>query len=207
MMEVLFTSDLLPFTGALAAVGAIGVLELVALLVAGPVMSHLHVDVDLHLEGSFLNGAMSWLHVGQVPLMLLIVLFLSGFGLSGAALQLGLDAFGFDMADALGASIPALGIGVATVRRGGGALAKMLGDDPTVVTIDSFVGVTARIVSGTATPSLPAEARFTDKFGSDHYFMVAPVEPDESFTTGTEIVLGQRTPFGFEATRKTKVIN
>jgi hypothetical protein len=163
--------------------------------------------MDLHVEGSMLTGALSWLHVGQVPLMVLVVLFLSGFGLSGAALQLALDSAGFNVADALGVSIPALGIGVATVRRGGGALAKVFADDPTVVSLDSLVGVSARIVSGTATAQLPAEARFTDKFGTDHYFMVAPIDNEESFTAGTEIVLGQRTPYGFEATRKTKVIN
>jgi hypothetical protein len=204
-MEIFLTPGFMPFTAALATVGAIGVLELLALLTMGSAMSHFHVD--LHLEGSPLDGAMSWLHVGQVPLMILIVLFLSGFGLSGAALQLALDSAGFEVADALGVSIPALGVGVATVRRGGGALAKMLGDDPTVASIDSFIGVSARITTGTATPQLPAEARYTDKFGMDHYFMVAPVEEGESFTAGTEIVLGQRTPFGFEATRKTKVIN
>lgn len=204
-MEIFLTPGFMPFTAALATVGAIGVFELLALLTMGPAMSHFHVD--LHLEGSPLDGAMSWLHVGQVPLMILIVLFLSGFGLSGAAIQLALDSAGFEIADALGVSIPALGIGVATVRRGGGALAKMLGDDPTVASVDSFVGVSARITTGTATLQLPAEARFTDKFGRDHYFMVAPTEDGESFTAGTEIVLGQRTPFGFEATRKTKVIN
>src|SRR5690242_18151505 len=101
-MELFFTPGFMPFTVALGAVGAIGVLELLALLAIGPVMSHLHVDMDLHVEGSLLTGALSWLHVGQVPLMVLVVLFLSGFGLSGAALQLALDSAGFNVADALG---------------------------------------------------------------------------------------------------------
>lgn len=206
-MEFFLSPGLMPFTTALAAVGAIGAFELMALLVFGPIFSHFHIDMDVSADGSMLNGLLSWLHIGQVPLMVLVVLFLSGFGLSGAGLQIALNSAGFPVAEALGVAIPAIGVGIAAVRRGGGALSKVLGDDPTVQSLDSFVGVTARITGGTATPQLPAEARFTDKFGTDHYFMVAPVEGNESFTAGTEIVLGQRTPYGFEATRKTKVIN
>jgi hypothetical protein len=207
MLELILAPEMAPFVAALGLVGAIGVLELAAILVFGPVLSHLDVHADFDMGGSALSGMMSWLHVGKVPLMALIVLFLSGFGLAGASIQAILHALGMGLADAIGVAIPALGVGVAVVRRVGGWVAKMVGDDPTVLSVDSFSGETARIVTGTARTSLPAEARFTDKFGRSHYVMVVPTDEAESFTVGTEVILGQRTSIGFEASRKTKVIN
>jgi len=202
MLELIVAPEMAPFTAALGVVGVIGVLEMLALMVFGPMLSHFHIHADFDAHGSAFEGALSWLHVGKVPLLGLVVLLLSGFGLAGAGIQLGLNALGFGMADALGACIPALGFGVATVRRVGGVAAKMLGDDPTVLTLDSFTGETAQITTGNARLALPAEARFTDKFGKDHYVMVAPESEQDEFPAGTLVVLGEATPFGFVAKRK-----
>lgn len=206
MLDFVLAPEMAPFVDALAVVGAIGLLEMAALLVFGPVFSHFHIDLP-DVDGSFLSGLMSWLHLGKVPLMVLALLFLSGFGLAGAALQLTLHSLGMNLADAAGASVPAVGVGVAMVRRVGGIFAKALSDDHSVLSIDDFVGGTARIVTGTARFSLPAEACFTDKFGRQHYVMVAPTDEVDSFEQGTEVILGQRNAIGFDAARKTKVIN
>lgn len=206
MLEFILAPQMAPFIAALGAVGAIGLLELAAILVFGPVFSHFHFEMP-DVDGSFLSGAMSWLHMGKVPLMVLVLLFLSGFGLAGAALQLTLHSLGMNLADTLGASVPAIAVGLGMVRRVGGICSKLLADDDTVLSVDDFVGVTARIVTGTARLAFPAEALFTDKFGRPHYVMVEPTAEGESFEQGTEVILGQRNPMGFEASRKTKVIN
>lgn len=207
MLEFILAPEVAPFAAALGMVGVIGVLELFALLLVGPLLSHLHIDADFDLEGSALSGALGWLHIGKVPLLALIVLFLSGFGLTGTGIQLTLNALGLGLAEALGVAIPAVGVGIASVRRIGGLVAKMVGDDPTVLSVDSFAGETARIVTGSARLHLPAEAHFTDKFGQSHYVMVAPMTEFEIFPEGTEVILGKRTPIGFEASRKSKSIN
>lgn len=206
MLELFLAPEMVPFVGALAAVGAIGLLELAAILVFGPIFSHMHIDAHPDIDGSA-EGLLSWLHVGKVPFMVLLVLFLSGFGLAGAAVQIGLDAFGLGLADAIGVAVPAIGVGIASVRRIGGLFAKALGDDPTALSVDSFVGETARIQTGTARFQSPAEARFDDKFGRAHYVMVEPADGSDSFDQGTEVILGARTEIGFQAKRKTKVIN
>jgi hypothetical protein len=207
MLELILAPEMAPFVASLGAVGVIGLFELAAILVFGPVLSHLHVDTHIDIDSSFLSGTMSWLHIGKVPLMVLIVLFLSGFGLAGATIQLTLNAFGMGLADALGAAIPSAGVGIAAVRRVGGLLAKVFADDQSVPSVENFVGETVRIVTGTARLHLPAEAKFTDKFGQTHYVMVEPTDESEEFTEGTEVILGQRTAIGFEASRKTKAIN
>jgi hypothetical protein len=207
MLDFFLAPQMAPFLAALGAVGVIGLFELVAIMVFGPVLSHFHLDGDLPLDGSVLSGVLSWLHMGKVPLLVLLVLFLSGFGLAGLGLQLTLNSLGLGLADAVGVAIPALGIGIASVRRVGRLVANLLGDDITALSPDSFVGETARIVTGTAHLQLAAEACFKDKFGRMHYVMVAPATEDDSFTEGTEVILGARTAIGFEAVRKTKVIN
>lgn len=207
MLELILAPEMLPFVGALGAVGAIGLLELAAIMVFGPVLSHMHLEAHPGIDGAGADGLLSWLHVGKVPLMVLVVLFLSGFGLAGAAIQVGFQAFGLGLVAAVGAAIPAIGVGIASVRRIGGVFANALGDDPTAISVESFIGETARIQTGAARFNSPAEARFIDKFGRSHYVMVAPTSDSDSFEEGTEVVLGARTEIGFEATRKTKVIN
>jgi hypothetical protein len=72
----------------------------------------------------------------------------------------------------------------------GTALAKVIPKDETTAVPDvSLVGRVATIVIGTARAGRPAQARVRDEHGTTHYVMVEPEEPDESFASGTSILL------------------
>jgi hypothetical protein len=59
-----------------------------------------------------------------------------------------------------------------------------------------LIGSVATITVGTAKKNMPSEARVDDKHGSRHLVYVVPVNDDEEFTSGTEVLLISRTENG-----------
>ena len=135
---------------------------------------------------------LAWLHIGVVPMLMLLVVFLTAFGGSGLVIQgLALRGLGHPLAPtwasglALLASLPVL-------RLVGSGLRKLLQDHTRAVSQDAFVGTTGTIVVGTAQAGQPAQARLQDEHGQSHYVMVEPTTPAEVFETGTEVLLVER---------------
>ena len=70
-----------------------------------------------------------------------------------------------------------------------GILSKIaIRDETESISREQFIGRTARITLGIASPGQPAEAKFTDQFGTTHYVMVEP-ESDESFQQGEAVLI------------------
>src|SRR5580692_5682969 len=82
-MEELVSPGNAPFLVALCMMAFIGALEGLSLLIGTGLLSHVDAFFSVHLDGGFLG----WLHIGRVPLLVLIVLFLMGFAIVGLALQ------------------------------------------------------------------------------------------------------------------------
>ena len=87
---MLFAAETWPFTAATFLMLLIAIVEGVA-MVAGATLSgmlqhHLPDPWD-NLHGPF-DKLLGWLHVGRVPFLVLLVLFLAGFALTGFALNM-----------------------------------------------------------------------------------------------------------------------
>ncbi len=152
-------------------------------------------DLNLdHVHSEFHPAAqvLSWLHVGQLPTTILLLLFLLSFGMSGLFLQwLIMSRFGAPLPAAI-ASVPAGILALLGTRLSGGILKPLLPrDESEAVSLDSFVGCDGQITIGTARPGKPAEARVKDKFGRTHYMMVEPDGEDE-FPAGSHVLLLKR---------------
>ncbi|VTR48045.1 Inner membrane protein yqiK [Serratia fonticola] len=132
-----------------------------------PFPSHFDAAIDSHPditlgENVFAHG-LSWLHIGRLPLLVIIVLFLGGFSLSGLILQW---LAGGELPVWL-AVIVAFIVAVFSVRWCGRGIARYLPrDESSAVSTDSFVGRMAIMTSATATAGSPAEARLTDEHGA-----------------------------------------
>ena len=216
MIAFLLSSQNLPFTVALTLMLAIAVMEGVGSLIGAglsdminSVLSkmdlHLHadidmdmdadmdmhmdVDTDLHPPGHFTH-LLSWLRVGQVPVLILAIVFLTAFGLIGLFCQSTASKLFGHMLPASLASIPALVVTFPVVRVCGGALAKILPKDETEsVSEESFVGRVAVIILGTAAPGKPAQARLSDLYGQNHYIMLEPDLAGARFEQGTSVLI------------------
>lgn len=207
MIEFLTAPANMPFTIALMVMAGIAVLEIVTMLL-GFAISHFvdsaipgldtdaDFDMDFDHDGDISTGEhfLGWLHVGQVPVLILFVLLLLGFGLGGVTTQwAALNSLGRPLP--LAGAIPiALVVGFLLVNLLGG-LAKrtVLKDETSVVSADSLVGHSATITLGTTRQGSPSQAKLRDKHGQTHYVLVEPMHADTEFHAGQSVMLVERT--------------
>ena len=199
-MELLTAPANLPFSIALALVFLLGALELISLTLGGAV-SIFGGDADVDMDGGFdgMDGdgffghIMHWLHAGQIPATVLLILFLLSFGSAGLLLQSTLKSLTGALMPALLAVVPAFLIALPSTRILGGVLKPIMPRDETeAVSRESFIGCSAQITSGKARRGAPAEARLRDAYGRSHYVMVEPEHDEEVFPAGARVVLLKR---------------
>lgn len=175
------------------------------------------IDVDLDMEADFsadtagsaldgdvvaapdapgagpLSQVLGWLCVGRVPILVLLVAFLTVFGLSGFMLQASLASMlSFTLPAGL-AALAALFVAIPATRWSGLTLAKIMPKEQTeAVSGNTFVGRIATITRGVAKTGLPAEAKLTDSHGHTHYILVEPDLEGESFPAGDAVLVVRR---------------
>ncbi|MBO9623848.1 MAG: YqiJ family protein [Sphingomonas sp.] len=143
---------------------------------------------------------LSWLGVGKLPLLVLLVAFLSIFGTLGLiAQQLSRDVGGMLVSPWI--LVPAVGaVSVPLTRLVAGGLARILPrDHTTAIDLDWLVGKQAMVVTGHAAPGSPARARVEDHHGQLHYVMVEPNDPAQHFEEGEAVLLVRREAEVFRA--------
>lgn len=199
-MEWLFVDGVAPFSLALLVMFGLGLIEIIGLVFGASMTAHFHHDLpdlhhhpDVHLDvnaGHGLASVLGWLQIGRAPLLILLVLFLLGFGLSGIILQqMWQQWFGSYLYGGI-VAIPSTLIGMYQMRIGGKLAQKYLPRDQTEsVSTDSFIGQTVSITVGEARAGHPAEAKFKDQFGLTHYVMVEPENPLHCFGEGTTALI------------------
>ncbi len=136
---------------------------------------------------------LSWLRVGKVPILILLVLFLLVFGISGLILQSTLhEVLGFRLPAGI-ASGAAMLVAIPSLNVLGGWAARIIPrDESSAVSQESFIGHVAVITLGTASEGKPAEARMRDRYQQAHYIMVEPDDPAEQLGQGSEVLLVRR---------------
>lgn len=156
-------------------------------------------DVQLHapnLDAPSVPGAgpftqfLGWLCFGRVPALVLLVAFLTAFGLSGLIIQSVVNAVTTFYLPAIIAVIPAFAAALPATRYIGLGLSKIMPkEESEAVSREDFIGKIAVVTKGTAQRGLPAEAKLQDHFGQTHYVQVEPDIEDETFAQGAEVLL------------------
>jgi hypothetical protein len=220
MIELLGTAQATPFVVALGVMLAIALLEGVGLMFgiafSGLVDALLpdfelpdvdapEIEIDAGLSvhapdldvGSSIPEGMgpftyflSWLSFGRVPALVLLVAFLTVFGLSGLAIQSGvLGVTGLLLPGWL-VSIPALALALPGTRYLGRGLGNIIPREETeAVSTATFVGKVAVIIRGEARRGQPAEAKLKDLHGQTHWILIEPDEDDATYSGGTEVLV------------------
>jgi hypothetical protein len=199
----LFTaSETAPFGIAVALIVAIALLEgfgmmlslspsnLLDNMLAGADGAHGgHGDVALHPEGA-LDRVLGWLHLGKVPSLVLLVLFLAGYAIFGYALQLVVHGlFGAYLPGWI-AALVALPPGMVTVRGLGALVAHIIPRDETSAVSElTLIGRVGVITAGHARQGVAAQARVRDRHGRVHYLMVEPDIDNEVLEEGAQILI------------------
>lgn len=189
---MLFAAETWPFTVATFLLLLIAVVEGIAMLVGASFsesLQQLFPDAGDGVAGPF-DKLLGWLSFGRVPLLVLMVLFLAGFALSGFALNLIVRQLLGVWAPTSIAVIVALVITVPMVRLLGSGVARLIPRDQTfAVSFDSLVGRVATIVNGTARPGYPAQAKVANEHGQNLYVMVEPEAEGMTFQSGERVLL------------------
>lgn len=148
------------------------------------------LDADLSAGGTSLAHILSWLNVGKVPVLILFVIFLTAFGLAGLFVQrLVAGGTGYLLPTAI-AILPAVFVGIFTVRVGGKAVARIMPKEETsAVSEKTFIGRTATLVLGEASRDNPAQAKLEDAFKQSHYILVEPDNADETLPEGADVLI------------------
>jgi hypothetical protein len=181
--------ELWPYALATGLLVAVAVTEALALLI-GMSTLHWHDGAVTEQPDGFAGEVLGWLHIGRVPILVILVIFLTTFAVVGFAAQfVAKFAIGYFMPLPVASGV-ALVAGVCGVRFFGAALGKIIPKDETTAVPDaSLVGRIGTIVIGTARVGRPAEARLRDEHGGTHYVMVEPEEPDQTFASGESVLL------------------
>jgi hypothetical protein len=216
----LFSAAFAPFTIALIVMLAIGVVELVSLLVGFSPSASIESalpDIDVpeiatpdldvpelhapdlpteslgHPEVGPLSLILGWFSVGRVPILVLLVIALTSFAVAGYVVQwTALGTLGFALNSGL-ASIPAAVAAAYSTRWLGRWLGRIFPKDQTeAASRRDLIGSYATIIRGTAAKGQPAEAKTTDLRGRTHYILLEPSEAAESYTAGDRVfIVGQ----------------
>jgi hypothetical protein len=180
-----------PFAAATLLLLLITAVEGIALLLGANVSGWVDDFVpDPHdaIEGAF-DKPLGWLHVGKVPVLVLVVVFLAAFSLTGFALNMVVHRiFGVWVTTWL--SVPAAVItALPIVRILGALIARIIPKDETfAVTLDSLVGRVATVMGGTARQGYPAQAKVANQHGQTLYVMVEP-DTGGTFESGASVLL------------------
>lgn len=187
----LFTADQnLPFGIAFALIIGIGLLEGVGMLISlSP--SNLLDDLIPDIDGDGgLDRVLGWLHLGKVPALVLLLLFLLGYTLFGYGLQMVARGLFGGYLPAWLAGVLAVPSGLATVRGLGSLIAHIIPRDETSsVSEQTLIGRVGVIIGGTARRGLAAQARVRDSLGRSHYLMVEPDLDDEVLEENTQVLI------------------
>jgi membrane protein implicated in regulation of membrane protease activity len=183
-----FAQETWPFGSALLLMLALFIIEGAGLLFAASPSSWLDGLVP-DLPDS-LEGPLAWLHVGKVPFLILLGIFLAGFSISGYAIQAFSSALFGQWMPAWLAAVPAMLGGMSLVRGLGGLLARLVPSDETsAVSEMSLIGRAGLVVQGIARKGSAAQMKLRDIHGRTHYVLVEPDRPDETFEEGAAVLL------------------
>lgn len=209
-MTAFASPALFPFTLAALVMGGLVLVEILSLIVghsaSALVDSLLDHDVapGFHAEAGAdsdfsPSGVMSWINVGRVPFLILLILALAGFAVLGFVIQA--------IAGAIVAPLPSLlaGIGAALLtvpflRVSSRALAQVIPKDESyVITADDLLGTTAEVTLGPLDAGLPGQVRALDRHGNAHFVRARAAEGATAMKQGERVLLVDRTDAVFTA--------
>lgn len=189
-MSLYAAPETLPFGIGLALIVAIALLEGIGMMMSLSPSNWLDDLLPDVSSDSGLDKLLGWLHLGKVPSLVLLILFLMGYTVFGYSLQMACHGLlGFYLPGWL-AGLLAVPSGLATVRGLGALIARIIPkDESSAVSETTLIGRTGTISGGTARRGLAAQARVKDALGRTHYLMVEPDLDDEVFDEGCQVLI------------------
>ena len=192
-MSLLFAPECTPFAIAATMLVGLTAIEILALLLGFSISEMIGKPHAPHADGhEGVAGLLSWLNVGGVPILILILMVLGFFAMTGFVIQAVANAFWAPL-PALVASIPAVIIAASMVRASSRAVARIVPRDETyAVDLSEFVGHTAEVAIGPLDQGLPGRVRLKDAHGNWHSLRARAAKDQPPLPVGARVLLVDR---------------
>lgn len=222
MLSFFFESQNIPFSVSITLMLFIAILEGVGTVLGAGLSSFLDnilpdidldVDLDLDIDAPDFDGPsgmtrfLGWLRFGEVPALMILIVFLTFFGLIGLALQSVIHSVTGYFLPALVAVVPSFIISMPIVRLFAGLLGRFMPKDETyAVSQKDFIGRVTTITLGGTVKGKPTRAKLQDQHGTTHYIMVEPDEEGKEYEHGQSLLIVSQEGTIFKVIENTKDI-
>lgn len=217
MFELLFTPQNFAFGVALSLMLFLFVLEVVGLLFGGVndwvdgllpdnLVEHPEIGIDT-VDAGIVVRFLSWLYVGRIPLLMVIVVFLAVFSLLGFLMQsLIFGVAGFYL-PSLVACVAVWILSLPVVKACNGLLYKVLPkDETTAICLDELIGRVGVVTLGVATHDKPTQIKVKDTHGQTHYVMAYADDVNSTLSQGQSVLLVSKEGAYFRAIVNTNAV-
>ncbi|MGR4843410.1 OB-fold-containig protein [Rhizobium sp. LARHSG275] len=186
-MELLFSPECAPFAIAATILVGLTAIEMLA-MVMGFSMTEFLGKPEVHGHDGIL-AYLSWLNLGGVPLLILMMLTLGLFAMTGFALQAVANAFWAPLPSLI-AVIPAALATIPMVRASSRTVARVVPHDETyAVDLDALLGRTAEVSIGPLDQGLPGRVRVKDQHGNWHVLRARAAKGEGPLAIGASVLL------------------
>jgi hypothetical protein len=147
----------------------------------------------LHPELGPLSALANWFYIGRVPVLILLVGFLTVYGFAGLFLQASVNAMAGRLVPEFLAAPAALAAALPCTRAFARVFARYIPKETSsAVSAESFVGLVATVNLSGGTRGNPTRASLHDAHGQRHYLLVEPDEEGISFSEGDKVLIVSR---------------
>ena len=198
--DILLAPDVRPFAISAAIMLTLGGIELLTMIVGFSISELIGKDFALETEShSAIGGLFLWINAGRLPLLILMILALGVFAISGFLLQAIAHSVGTAVPVTL-AALAAIAISLPAIRVTSRGIARIIPRDETYVVDEAdFVGHVGEVSIGPLDQGLPGKVRLKDVFGNWHS-LVARASPESTpLPVGASVLLVDRDARSFIA--------
>lgn len=196
-MNLFLAPENIPFGVALCLLIALVVIEIVGMFLSHSPSSWLDQFIPDNMD-----GPLGWLHIGRVPILVSLIVFLFGFASSGYLIQMASFSLFGAYLNELAVSLVALFGGLVLMRLVSNLIGNIIPrDESSVLDEESLTGRIGIVTLGTAKENYAAQVRVNDHQGRSYYLMVVPEDAGEEFTEGTSVIIVRKLGATYRAIR------
>jgi membrane protein implicated in regulation of membrane protease activity len=198
--DILLAPDVRPFAISAAIMVTLGGIELLTMIVGFSISELIGKDCALETEShSAIGGLFLWINAGRLPLLILMILALGVFAISGFLLQAIAHSVGTAVPVTL-AAIAAIAVSLPAIRVTSRSIARIIPRDETYVVDEAdFVGHVGEVSIGPLDQGLPGKVRLKDVFGNWHSVAARASPESTPLPVGASVLLVDRDARSFIA--------
>jgi len=191
--DILLAPDVRPFAISAAIMLTLGGIELLTMIVGFSISELIGKDFALETEShSAIGGLFLWINAGRLPLLILMILALGMFAITGFLLQAIAHSVGTAVPVAL-AALAAAAISLPAIRVTSRGIARIIPRDETYAVEEAdFVGHVGEVSIGPLDQGLPGKVRLKDVFGNWHSVAARASPESTPLPVGASVLLVDR---------------